>query len=86
MPGRRLATEIDGRKPRMSPPASAPQTRAASTGVASVRSLERALDLMEALERLRSPAGARALEESTGIPKATAQRLLDTPGSPTVFV
>ncbi len=43
----------------------------------SVRSLERALDLMEALERLRAPAGVRALEEITRIPKATAQRLLD---------
>jgi DNA-binding IclR family transcriptional regulator len=46
-------------------------------GVASVRSLERALDLLETLERLRSPAGARALEASTQIPKATVQRLLD---------
>jgi DNA-binding IclR family transcriptional regulator len=43
----------------------------------SVRSLERALDLMETLERLRAPAGVRALEEITHIPKATAQRLLD---------
>lgn len=42
-----------------------------------MRSLERALDLMEALERLRAPAGVRALEETTRIPKATAQRLLD---------
>jgi IclR family acetate operon transcriptional repressor len=32
---------------------------------------------MEALERLRAPAGVRALEEITRIPKATAQRLLD---------
>ena len=32
---------------------------------------------MEALERLRAPAGVRALEETTRIPKATAQRLLD---------
>jgi IclR family transcriptional regulator, acetate operon repressor len=45
--------------------------------VASVRSLERALDLLEALEKLRGPSGVRALEASTGIPKATAQRLLD---------
>jgi len=44
---------------------------------ASVRSLERALDLLEALEKLRGPAGVRALEESTRVPKATAQRLLD---------
>lgn len=32
---------------------------------------------MEALERLRAPAGVRALEAITRIPKATAQRLLD---------
>jgi DNA-binding IclR family transcriptional regulator len=32
---------------------------------------------LEALEKLRSPAGVRALEASTSIPKATAQRLLD---------
>jgi IclR family acetate operon transcriptional repressor len=42
-----------------------------------VRSLERALDLMETLGRLRTPTGVRALEEATGIPKATVQRLLD---------
>ena len=46
-------------------------------GGASVRSLERALDLLEALDRLRAPTGVRALEEATRIPKATAQRLLD---------
>jgi DNA-binding IclR family transcriptional regulator len=50
----------------------------ASAGVSgSVRSLERALDLLEKLESLRSPSGVRALEAATGIPKATAQRLLD---------
>ncbi len=43
----------------------------------SVRSLERAFDLLERLERLRAPSGVRALESATGIPKATAQRLLD---------
>ena len=43
----------------------------------SVRSLERAVDLLEQLEALRTPTGVRALEEATGIPKATAQRLLD---------
>lgn len=43
----------------------------------SVRSLERALDLLERLETLRAPAGVRALEAATGIPKATGQRLLD---------
>jgi IclR family acetate operon transcriptional repressor len=45
--------------------------------VGSVRSLERALDLLEALENLRGASGVRALEVSTGVPKATAQRLLD---------
>ncbi len=46
----------------------------------SVRSLERALDLLEKLETLRAPSGVRALEAITGIPKATAQRLLDVLG------
>ena len=55
----------------------APRSGAAPPVVGSVRSLERALDLMETLERLRAPAGVRALEETTRIPKATAQRLLD---------
>ncbi len=35
------------------------------------------MDLLEHLEALRAPAGVRALEAATGIPKATAQRLLD---------
>jgi DNA-binding IclR family transcriptional regulator len=35
------------------------------------------MDLLEHLESLRAPAGVRALEQATGIPKATAQRLLD---------
>jgi IclR family transcriptional regulator, acetate operon repressor len=55
----------------------APRAAAGGEAVRSVRSLERALDLLEALERLRAPAGVRALEEITHIPKATAQRLLD---------
>ena len=46
-------------------------------GPPSVRSLERAFDLLERLERLRAPSGVRALEAATDIPKATAQRLLD---------
>lgn len=54
-----------------------PRAPAGGETVRSVRSLERALDLLEALERLRAPAGVRALEELTQIPKATAQRLLD---------
>ncbi|HSB78624.1 MAG TPA: IclR family transcriptional regulator [Candidatus Methylomirabilis sp.] len=65
-PGRRAAALRHPRKPR---------TRKEAAG--SVRSLERALDLLETLESLRSPSGARALEAATGIPKATAQRLLD---------
>src|SRR5262249_27008786 len=43
----------------------------------SVRLIERAMDLLECLERKRMPVGVRALEAATGIPKATAQRLLD---------
>jgi len=57
--------------------ANAPREGVPPRVAGSVRSLERALDLMEALERLRAPAGVRALEEITRIPKATAQRLLD---------
>ena len=52
-----------------------PKERGVAPG--SVRSLERAVDLLEQLEALRAPTGVRALEETTGIPKATAQRLLD---------
>lgn len=44
---------------------------------ASVRSLEKALDLLDYLERAGIPTGVRAIETETGIPKATAQRLLD---------
>ena len=43
----------------------------------SVRSLERALDLLEFLEKKGTPSGVRAIESETGIPKATAQRLLN---------
>jgi IclR family acetate operon transcriptional repressor len=43
----------------------------------SVRLLERAIDLLECLEKSRSPVGVRALEASTGVPRATGQRLLD---------
>ncbi len=35
------------------------------------------MDLLEHLESLRAPAGVRSIEAATGIPKATAQRLLD---------
>jgi DNA-binding IclR family transcriptional regulator len=45
--------------------------------VASVRLLDRAIDLIECLERNRAPLGVRALEAATGISKATSQRLLD---------
>lgn len=43
----------------------------------SVRLLNRAIDLLECLEKKRAPMGVRALEGETGISKATAQRLLD---------
>lgn len=43
----------------------------------SVRSLEKALDILEYLERTGSPRGVRAIEAELGIPKATAQRLLE---------
>ncbi|HUX41672.1 MAG TPA: IclR family transcriptional regulator [Rectinemataceae bacterium] len=43
----------------------------------SVRSLEKALDLLDYLEKTGSPRGVRAIEMDTGIPKATAQRLLE---------
>jgi hypothetical protein len=55
----------------------APRGEAPRRVTGSIRLLERALDLMEALERLRAPAGVRALEEITHIPRATVQRLLD---------
>ena len=43
----------------------------------SVRSLEKALDLLDYLEKTGSPRGVRAIESDLGIPKATAQRLLE---------
>ena len=43
----------------------------------SVGSLEKALDLLDYLEKTGSPRGVRAIEADTGIPKATAQRLLE---------
>ena len=69
----------DVRDPREHGPSGSQNTRvqAPSETTGSVRSLERALDLLERLESLRSPIGVRALEAATGIPKATAQRLLD---------
>ncbi|MDA8411756.1 MAG: IclR family transcriptional regulator [Treponema sp.] len=44
---------------------------------ASVRSLEKALDILDYLEKTGSPRGVRGIEQDTGIPKATAQRLLE---------
>ncbi len=44
--------------------------------VVSVRSVDRALDLLMALERAGEPAGLSQLARAVGIPKATAQRLL----------
>jgi IclR family transcriptional regulator, acetate operon repressor len=49
----------------------------AATPATSVRLLDRAIDLIECLEKNRTPMGVRALEAETGISKATAQRLLD---------
>jgi IclR family acetate operon transcriptional repressor len=43
----------------------------------SVHALEKALDLLDYLERNGIPMGVRSLEAHTGIPKATVQRLLD---------
>lgn len=43
----------------------------------SVKSLEKAFDLLDLLETEGMPLGVRAIEIKTGIPKATAQRLLD---------
>ncbi len=43
----------------------------------SVRLLERAIDLIECIENNGAPMAVRALEAKTGVPKATAQRLLD---------
>lgn len=56
-------------------PATPEPAPAGSAG--SVRLIERALDLLEALERNRAPMGVRAIEEVTGVSKATAQRILD---------
>ncbi len=47
-----------------------------SAGGGSVRSVERALDLLVALERTDHPVGVSELSRTVGIPKATAQRLL----------
>lgn len=43
----------------------------------SVRSLEKALDLLEYLESVGTPLGVRHIESETGMPKSTAQRLLE---------
>jgi IclR family acetate operon transcriptional repressor len=83
---RRLATKPAAKKParRVASPKkrAVSQTRTvtvdrpASSGT-TVRLLDRAIDLLECLERNRTPMGVRALETATGISKATAQRLLD---------
>jgi len=77
MPRQTASIAPQKRQPRDGTRVQAPQREAAGKPAGSVRSLERALDLLEALERLRTPAGVRALETITHIPKATAQRLLD---------
>jgi len=45
-------------------------------GISSIRSVERAFDLLEALERSRQPMRLTDLARLTGMPKATVQRLL----------
>lgn len=82
--GQRLARRVKptvGAKeePTLTAPSPRHRARAERPKAASrsVRSLERALDLLETLENLRRPTGARGLETATHIPKATAQRLLD---------
>lgn len=77
MPRRRTAAAGGKRTPPAPARVSASGSSAGPAAGASVRSLERALDLLEALDRLRVPTGVRALEAATRIPKATAQRLLD---------
>jgi len=77
MPRQQASTASKRLQGLRGPRAKTPRGGATDRAAGSVRSLERALDLMEALERLRVPAGVRALEEITQIPKATAQRLLD---------
>jgi DNA-binding IclR family transcriptional regulator len=77
MPRQIAPTAPQTRKPLEGIRAKATPGEAAGKPTGGVRSLARALDLLETLERLRTPAGARALEEITRIPKATAQRLLD---------
>ena len=77
MPRQTASIAPQKRQPRDGTRVQAPQREAAGKPAVGVRSLERALDLLEALERLRAPAGVRALEGITRIPKATAQRLLD---------
>lgn len=51
-------------------------TEPAPRTTGSVRSVERTLDLLMALERASHPTGLAELARATGIPKATAQRLL----------
>lgn len=45
-------------------------------GTGSIRSVERAFDILEALERNRQPVRLTDLARLTGMPKATVQRLL----------
>jgi IclR family acetate operon transcriptional repressor len=77
MPQQTAPTAPKMRQSRDGTRAKTTQGRARGKPAGGVRVLERALDLLEALERLRAPAGVRALEGITRIPKATAQRLLD---------
>lgn len=81
-PGRKRSIRLKkvGKGPPRAKKASArtePVEDGAAKSSTSVRLLERAIDLIECLERNRMPMGVRALEAETGISKATAQRLLD---------
>jgi IclR family acetate operon transcriptional repressor len=52
------------------------QLKNQQNGISSIRSVERAFDLLEALERSRQPMRLTDLGRLTAMPKATVQRLL----------
>jgi IclR family acetate operon transcriptional repressor len=72
-----IAARRAGARAKRASVATAPDGETKAKAGASVRLLDRAIDLIECLERNRAPIGVRALEAETGISKATAQRLLD---------
>ena len=55
-----------------------PETKGLSESSSVVRSVERALDLLLAMESARRPIGVRELARVSGVPRATVQRLLST--------